>query len=88
MFGNYEAELVAFGHSALLDETHQQLKDSTANFVRRFLASCDCKPWLQTVAASITKLLPSEVENYSIETSSDDSEPSKERRGGAQNGTV
>ncbi|CAJ0994565.1 hypothetical protein [Sodalis praecaptivus] len=66
-FRDYDAELVAFGRSALLAETHQQFKDGAANFVRRLLASRDCQPWLQTVAASLTELPPPEVADHPLE---------------------
>lgn len=67
MFKDYDADLVAFGRSALLAETHQQCKDGAANFVRHLLASRDYQPWLQTLAASLTELIPPEVADHPLE---------------------
>lgn len=66
-FKDYDADLVVFGRSALLAETHQQFKDGAANFVRHLLASRDYQPWLQTLAASLTELIPPEVADHPLE---------------------
>ncbi|WP_041866828.1 hypothetical protein [Sodalis glossinidius] len=66
-FKDYDVDLVAFGRSVLFAETHQQFKEGAANFVRHLLASRDYQPWLQSLAASLTELIPPEVADHPLE---------------------